>query len=91
MIVPKAKSESGGLTMKKWRWLCVLLSCILVIGAFSMAAHADFGDYGGDSDYGDFGGFDSDDDYDFDFGEDDNDDRDNNRRFRRLRQWFRTE
>lgn len=64
--------------MKKWRWLCVLLSCILVIGAFSMAAHADFGDYGGDSDYGDFGGFDSGDDYDFDFGEDDNDDRDNN-------------
>ena len=61
--------------MKKLRWLCVLLSCVLVIGAFSMAAHADFGDYGGDSDFG--GGFDSGGDYDsggFDFGDDDDND-----------------
>ena len=69
-----------GIAMKKPRWLCVLLSCVLVIGAFSMAAHADFGDFGGDSDYGDYGGggfdFGSDDDYDF--GNDNDNDNDDN-------------
>ena len=63
--------------MKRLRWLCVLLSCFIVIGAFSMAAHADFGDYGGDADFGggDFGGGYDSGDYDYDFGDDD----DNNR------------
>lgn len=47
-------------------WLCVLL----VFGAVSMAAHADFGDYGGDYDFGGGGGYDSG-GYDYDFGDDD--------------------
>ena len=68
--------------MKKLRWLCVLLSCLLVIGAFSMAAHADFGDYGGDSDFGDFGGGYDSGDSDFgDFGGDDNDFNNNNNNY----------
>lgn len=46
----------------------VLLSVLLLCGAVSVLAHADFGDYGGDYDYGggdfDSGGFDFDDDDD---------------------------
>ena len=51
--------------------LAVLLSVMLLCGAVSVLAHADFGDYGGDYDFGggdyDSGG------YDYDFGDDDDD------------------
>ena len=49
--------------------LAVLLSLLLVCGAVSLLAHADFGDYGGDSDFGG-GGFDSG-GYDYDSGDSD--------------------
>jgi hypothetical protein len=49
----------------------VLLSVLLIFGAVSVLAHADFGDYGGDYDFGgggggdyDYGGYDYDDDDD---------------------------
>ncbi|MBQ7541299.1 MAG: TIM44-like domain-containing protein [Clostridia bacterium] len=57
------------------RLMAVLLSLLLIFGAVHMIAHADFGDYGGDSDFGggdfDWGG------NDYDWGDDDDDDDDN--------------
>ena len=53
--------------------LTVLLSLLLTLGAFTAAVHADFGDFGGDYDYG------GNDSYDYDFGNDydyDDNDRD---------------
>ena len=50
--------------MKKILSLTLALA-VLLSGAFTLLAGADFGDYGGDSDYGYDGG-----DYDFDFGND---------------------
>ena len=45
--------------MKQIRILCsVLLAVLLTVGGWVFAVHADFGDFGGDSDYGDSGGFD---------------------------------
>ena len=60
--------------MKK-RIIAVLLSLLLVFGALHLIASADFGDYGGDYDYGggdsyDWGG----NDYDWDDDDDDDDD-----------------
>lgn len=54
--------------------LAVVLSVLLVCGALFVPAHADAGDYGGDSDFGDFdfGDFDSG-DFDYDWGDDDDD------------------
>lgn len=66
---------------KRLRFLALILG---IIFAFAITAHADFGDYGGDYDYGgDVGGFDYDsgNDYDYDYGDDydyENDDYDNN-------------
>jgi hypothetical protein len=48
----------------------VLLSVLLVCSAVCVLAHADFGDYGGDYDFGGGGDYDSG-GYDFDFGDDD--------------------
>lgn len=55
--------------MKIKKALAILFAVILALGAFFVTAGADFGDYGGDSDYGDF-------DFDFDYDYDDDDDDD---------------
>ena len=63
--------------MKKARILfAILLSLLLTVGVFTAAVQADFGDYGGDYDYGGFDSYDSGNDYnDYDYGNDnDNDD-----------------
>ena len=62
------KQQGDRHMMKKLFAVC--LCVLLVLGAVCMAAHADFGDYGGDYDFGgdyDSGG------YDYDFGDDDDD------------------
>lgn len=54
--------------MKCKRLLALLLTLtVLLAGAFSLLARADFGDFAGDYDFGggDYGGYDSDDDYDY--------------------------
>lgn len=66
--------------MKNSKWLKFSALIISIILVFAVTAHADFGDYAGDYDYGgDVGGFDYDydsgNDYDYDYG---NDDYDNN-------------
>ena len=62
--------------MKRFHKLfALLLTVLLTVGGCLFAAHADFGDYGGDSDYGDFGGgfdWDSGGDYGGDYDDDDN-------------------
>ena len=58
--------------MKLWKRLTICLVALLVsFGAFAFAGRADFGDYGGDSDYGDSDYGDSDSDYDYDSDYDD--------------------
>ena len=63
-----------GFSMQKRRvFWAVVLSLLLTLGAFTAAVHADFGDFGGDYDYG------GNDSYDYDFGNDydyDDNDRD---------------
>ena len=52
----------------------VLLSVLLICGAGCILARADFGDFGGDNDYGGFDSGDYDWDYDYDSDDDDDDD-----------------
>ncbi len=58
--------------MKNTKRLRIFAFVLSIIFAFAITAHADFGDYGGDYDYG--GGYDY--DYDYDYGGNDYDDYD---------------
>ncbi len=56
--------------MKKRSVIVILSLCLIFSQSFALIAGADFGDYGGDSDYG----YDYDNDYDYDYDYDDDDD-----------------
>lgn len=67
----------GGIPVKKRKLLGIIVAVIVLLTA-SLSTHADFGDYGGDYDYGGYDSFDSYDSYDYDYNDYDYDYDDNN-------------